>query len=603
MNKQYLKHQVVMETGADGALLLSSPRALGPVARNTGEWLHKHARDAAQRVFIAERSGAGWREVRYGEALGMVRAIGASLLERGLGPDKPLIVLSGNGVDHGLLSLAAQYVGVPVIPVAEQYSLIQGAHDRLNHILRLSGPAMAYVQDPVRYGDALRLDALQGVEIVSASSAVADGVTGFDELLKASPGPVLDAIHSTVGPDTLAKILFTSGSTSLPKGVETTHAMMCVNQAQIAGCFTFLDDHPPRILDWLPWNHVFGGSHNFNLMLANGGSLYIDDGKPTRDAFARSLENMAMHAGTISFNVPVAYGMLVKALEKDKALRRKFFTDLDMIFYSGASLPQEIWQALESFALSETGSVPLMTSSWGMTETAPAVLMVHEPVDRSGRIGVPMAGATAKLLPLGEKRFELRVKGPNVMRNYFRDPQKTREAFDEEGYLITGDAVRFADPERMEAGLSFDGRVAEDFKLLSGTWVHASHIRLAALGALAPLAQDVVVTGHDRMEIGLVMFPDKAALDAAGISSEMVDGALGGEVLIGEIERRLRQLATLSTGSSTRISRAIIVAEPPSLQDHEVTSKGNLNNRQVLARRADMVARLYDENETAVAKV
>ncbi|MCB1448846.1 MAG: feruloyl-CoA synthase [Nitratireductor sp.] len=600
---EYLPHAVNREDRGDNTILLTSPRALGPVARNTGEWLHRWAEEAPQRVFIAERWGAGWREVSYQQALEMVRAIAASLLGRGLGPERPVVVLSGNSVDHGLIALAAQYAGIPVVPVAEQYSLIPGAHDRLRHVIEMTRPGLVHVGDAERYGDALSLDALAGIEVASSRPGTRKGVTDFAELLKGDAGAGLDAIHADVGPETLAKILFTSGSTSMPKGVMTTHGMMCVNQAQIGGCFPFLSAHPPKIVDWLPWNHVFGGSHNFNLMLSNGGSIYIDDGKPTRDGFARSLENLAMHAGSIAFNVPLAYGMLVQAFEKDAALRGRYFADLDMIFYSGASLPQEIWQALERYALAETGRKPLMTSSWGMTETAPATLMVHEPVTRSGLVGVPMPGITVKLIGLDEGLFELRVKGPNVMKGYFRDREKSAEAFDGEGYLITGDAVRLADSSRLEAGLSFDGRISEDFKLLSGTWVHAAQIRLGAMGALAPLVQDIVVTGHDKRDIGILIFPDKAQLAQAGLDGEETDGCLAGAALRSEIGKRLEHLAKSSTGSSTRVARAIILASPPSLEHHEVTSKGNLNNRKVLEGRADLVARLYDDNDLAIIRI
>ena len=600
---EHLPHAVSIEDRGDGTILLTSPRPLGPVARNTGEWLHRWAGERPQDVFIAERSGAGWREVSYGEALAMVRAIATALLERDLGPDRPVVVLSGNSVDHGLLALAAQYAGIPVAPVAEQYSLIPGAHDRLRHVIELVRPGLVFADDAARFGDALALEVLSGIEVVSSKPQGRAGVTAFGDLLKARPGGGLDAAHAAVGPDTLAKILFTSGSTSMPKGVMTTHGMMCVNQAQIGGCFPFLHTHPPKIVDWLPWNHVFGGSHNFNLMLSNGGSIYIDDGKPTRDGFARSLENLSMHAGTIAFNVPIAYAMLVQAFGKDEALRRRFFAGLDMIFYSGASLPQDIWRALEDFAIAESGRRPLMTSSWGMTETAPATLMVHEPVDRSGLIGVPMPGISVKLIEAGEGRFELRVKGPNVMKGYFHAPEKTAEAFDTEGYLITGDAVRHADPARLETGLAFDGRISEDFKLLSGTWVRAAQIRLGAIAALAPLVQDIVITGHDKREIGILVFPDRAQLAQAGLTASENGGALTGDALMAEFRSRLEELASKSTGSSTRIARAIILAAPPSLESHEVTSKGNLNNRKVLEGRADLVARLHGEDDPAVIRI
>lgn len=599
-----IPHNVCLESRADKALLLGSCHALGDVVRNSGSWLHRWAREAADRVFIAERYGDGWRELGYGETLQMVRAIAASLLARGLNEARPIAILSGNSVDHGLLSLAAQYAGVPVVPLAEQYSLIPEAHVLLRYIVQKVRPAMVFVSDAQAYGAAIALDDLEGVEIVASKPENAPvAVTPFAELLKGSNSVDLDAAYQNVGPDTLAKILFTSGSTSSPKGVCTTHGMMCVNQAQIIACFPFLREKPPKLLDWLPWNHVFGGSHNFNIILSNGGSLYIDNGKPTKDRFALSLQNLREQPGTLSFNVPAAYIMLLDAMRKDAGLRQKFFADLDLILYAGASLPQDVWQGLEQFAMQERGSVPMMVSSWGMTETAPSALLQHEPIDRSGVVGVPLPGVTVKLLPDEEMRCELRVKGPNVMKAYYDDPEKTAATFDEEGYLITGDAMRFVDPVNPTAGLVFDGRISEDFKLLTGTWVHASLLRLKALEQLVPVALDVVIAGQDRSDIGVLIFVNQEALGTLGITVQEDGGVLGGDVVKAEVLKRLEKLAETATGSSTRIVRALVMLEPPSIKDHEVTSKGSLNAHKILERRADLVARLYDDNDAAVVRI
>ena len=288
----------------------------------------------------------------------------------------------------------------------------------------------------------------------------------------------------------------------------TTHRMMCTNQVQLADAMPFLRARPPRIVDWLPWNHVFGGSHNFNMMLANGGSLYIDDGKPVKGLFERTVENLSLITGTLCFNVPVGFSMLLGALRKDAGLRQRFFEDLDMIFYAGASLPQDIWQGFEHMAVETKGEVPLITSSWGLTETAPAMMLQHEPTENSGVVGVPLNGVTAKLIPDGEMRCEVRVKGPNLMPGYFEAPEKTAEAFDDEGFFITGDAMRFVDPEDINKGMKFDGRISEDFKLLTGTWVRAAQLRIDILAALSPLASDLVVTGADKSEIGVMIFPN-----------------------------------------------------------------------------------------------
>jgi feruloyl-CoA synthase len=600
---EFLKHAVTRTQRDDGTMLLRSDYTLGPVTDRTVDWLHNWAEKTGDNVFIAERSGAGWREECYAATLQKVRAIAASLLARGMGPDTPILIMSGNGVDHGLLTLAAQYVGVPTVPVAEQYSLITGAHGRLQHAVELVRPKMAYVIDADQYGAAIAHEALKGVEIVATQTGQASNVTSFESLLKGDGGVDVDAALAKVTPDTVAKILMTSGSTSLPKGVLTTQKMMCVNQTQIADSLPFLRERPPRIVDWLPWNHVFGGSHNFNMMLANGGSLYIDDGKPVKALFGRTLENHSMITGNIVFNVPMGFSMLLAGLQKDAGLRQRFFENLDMVFYAGASLPQDVWEGFENLAMEVKGEVPLITSSWGLTETAPATMIQQEPTESSGVIGVPMTGVTLKLLPDADMRCEVRVKGPNVMGGYFEDPIKTKEAFDDEGFFITGDAMTFVDPKDINRGMRFDGRISEDFKLLSGTWVRAAGLRLELLAALAPFAGDLVVTGQDRDQIGLMIFPDRDAIEGAGYTLEEDNGAYVCPKLLAEIQQRLTARASGSSGSSTRITRAIVLAEPQSLTDGEITAKGNLNFRKVLTRRAELLTRLYDDDASGIAKL
>ena len=600
---QFLEHSVAREDRPDGTILLRSNYALGPTVDKTGEWLHRWAKESPETVFIAERSGAGWREESYAATLQKVQAIAQSLLARGMGPDTPILIMSGNGVDHGLLSLAAQYIGVPTAPVAEQYALIHGAHGRLQHAIELIGPTMAYVVDADQYREALALDALSGIEIIASRPGPHANVTPFDDLLKGDASVDLAAGYKAVTPDTVAKILMTSGSTSAPKGVMTTQRMMCVNQTQLADSLPFLRERPPRVVDWLPWNHVFGGSHNFNMMLANGGSFYVDDGKPVQGLFDRTLENLSMVTGTLVFNVPVGFGMLLGALREDSGLRERFFSDLDLIFYAGASLPQDVWEGFEAMAMEVKGEVPLMTSSWGLTETAPATMMQQEPTDRSGVVGVPMTGVTVKLLPDEEMRCEVRVKGPNVMPGYFQNPEKSSEAFDEEGFFITGDAMVFVDPADINRGMKFDGRISEDFKLLTGTWVRAAQLRIDMLACLAPLAADLVITGADRNEIGVMMFPDVAELKREGFDLCDDDGAYRCRLLQGEIHRRLAERACEISGSSTKVSRAIVLSEPASMPEGEMTAKGNLNFRKILTRRKDLLERLYDNADPAIITI
>lgn len=596
-NLPYVAHQVTREDRADGSILLGSSLPIGPIANETGEWLHHWANAAPQRAFLMERSGPGWREISYQETLQQVRATAAALLAKRMGPGKPIIVLSGPGIDHGVLMLAAHYIGAPIVPLAEQYSMIPEARSRLRYCIEKIAPAMVYASDGNLFDSALREESLTHVEKIVSQNAPA-GATIFADLLKGAPDAALDEAHSKIGPDTLAKILFTSGSTGNPKGVPQTQGMMTVNQAQYLACLPLLSEKPPVIVDWLPWNHVFAGNSDFNMILSNGGTLILDDGKPVKGLFDRTLENLAMHTGTLSFNVPIAYSMLVKALRDDSSLRRRFFADLDMIFYAGASLPADIWSALEDMSRQETGKVPMMTSSWGLTETAPAAVIHHQGGAESGMIGVPMPLLEVKLLPYQDDRYEIRVKGPNVITAYFEEPEKTVESFDDDGYFITNDAVRFIDADDVSHGVRFDGRISEDFKLMTGTWVQAATIRLRLLAALEGKVQDLVVTGADRQQIGLLIFPLPTAVQIDPDDVVVVDPNY-----CEQIRQCLLQLATQSTGSSNRVARALIVAKPPSVKDAEITAKGSLNIAAILRARSELLERLYDDDDPATIRI
>ena len=587
-----IPHQVTTETREDGAILMRSELELGPVARVASDWLETWASAEPGRVFLAERSGDGWREITYAEAWEMVQGLAAGLLEQDLGPQKPLMILSGNSVDHGLVSLAAHHVGIPTVPLAEQYSLVRAAHPRLGHAKDLTAPGAVFAADAEAYSDAIELCALPTITSSGGRQTI-----NLQALLK-SQGDVA-GVHKTTGPDTVAKILMTSGSTSAPKGVVTTQKMMTTNQAQIRACLPFLGERPPVMVDWLPWNHVFGGSHNFNMALANGGTIYIDDGKPLPSQFPRTLENLARVAGTISFNVPVGFAQLVRALREDADLRATYFSNLDMIFYAGADLPQETWLALEDLAREE-GRAPLINSSWGLTETSPGALIQHEPVSGESRIGVPMPGLTLKLLELGNGRFEARVSGDTIFTEYLGQPEKTADAFDDEGFFITGDAMKFAVPDDPARGMRFDGRLSEDFKLASGTWVRAATLRLELLDLLAPLVSDLVICGAGREELGLLLIPNRAALEAAGLT---LDDSGPVCLPLAALAERLQPAAAPDRGSARRIARVLIASAPPSMPEGEMTAKGNLNIPRFLQTRADLVARLFDESDPAVMRL
>jgi feruloyl-CoA synthase len=565
--------KVDLEKRCDGALVLRSPQKLGPYSRCVTEWLVQWSDREPARAFLAERKGEGWRKISYREAYGAVRRIGEALLERGLGAERPVAILSDNSIDHALLALGAMHVGVPVAPVSPAYSLMSKDFGKLKYIFELVQPGLVFAADPQRFGPAL--------EAVGAKS------TPVAELLETNPGSLLEREHAKVGPDTVAKILFTSGSTGIPKGVINTHRMLCANQQMLLQAWPFVHEAPPVLVDWLPWNHTFGGNHNFNMLLRHGGTLYIDGGKPLPGLVETTVRNLKEVAPTLYFNVPRGYDLLLPYLESDAHLRRNFFRQLEVLFYAAAALPQNLWDRLLRLAREErAGGDFAMLSAWGSTETAPLATSVHFHMDRPGVIGLPVAGCELKLVPFGGK-LEVRVRGTNVTPGYYKRPDLTASAFDEEGFYRIGDAVKLADARDPAKGIVFDGRVAEDFKLSTGTWVNVGQVRMRLIAAADPLVQDAVVTGHDRNEVGALVFLSPAA---QGLTPE-------------EIERRLRDVLKKLAGeggSSTHPRRLLVMSEPPSTDANEITDKGYMNQRAVLERRAALVERLYAGGEGVI---
>ncbi len=557
--------EVRVERRADGTTVLRSPQPLRGYERSVGEWLLRWAKQAPQRVFLAERDGEQWRKVTYAQALDAARRIGQALLERGLGPEKPVAILSDNSVDHGLLALGAMHAGVPVAPISPAYSLMSKDFAKLKAIFELLRPGLVWTGDTQKFAPAL--------------AAVGTQATPLAKLLDADAAARIDEAFARVGPDTVAKILFTSGSTGVPKGVINTQRMLVSNQQMLAQVWPFLEDRVQTIVDWLPWNHTFGGNFCFNVILRNGGTLYVDGGKPAPGLVEITARNLKEVSPTMYFNVPRGFDLLMPFLENDAQLRRNFFRDLDMLFYAGAALPQNLWERLEALALAEKNGELSMISSWGSTETAPSAAAVHYPIERAGVIGLPNPGCELKLVPAAGK-LEVRVKGPNVTPGYYRRPDLTAAAFDEEGYYRIGDAMKFADPAAPEKGLVFDGRVAEDFKLTTGTWVHVGAVRVQLIAAGNPLIQDAVITGHDRDEVGALVFLSPAAKDLA---PEAVRARIGAAL----------QALAAEGGSSMHPVRALILAEPPSIDAGEITDKGYINQRAVLERRAALVEQLH----------
>jgi feruloyl-CoA synthase len=563
--------RVEVEKRAGGTMLLRSPQKLGGYARCVTEWLVKWSDQAPERVFLAERTSSGsWQTLKYREAYGAVRRLGQALLDKGLGKDKPVAILSDNGIDHALLALGAMHVGVPVAPISPAYSLMSKDFGRLKAIFDLLQPGLVYAADPQKFAPAL---AALGAKSVSVP-----------EMLETNPGSTVEREFSKVNPRTVAKILFTSGSTGMPKGVINTHEMLCANQQMLAQAWPFVEERPPVVVDWLPWNHTFGGNHNFNLVLRNGGTLYIDGGKPVPGLAEQTAKNLAEISPTMYFNVPRGYDLLLPLLEKDAALRRNFFRDLDMIFYAAAALPQNLWDRLSSLSKQEQKQTAML-SAWGSTETSPLATSVHFPMERPGVIGLPVAGCELKLVPAAGK-LEVRVRGANVTPGYYKRPDLTAAAFDEEGFYRIGDAVKLADPADPARGIVFDGRVAEDFKLSTGTWVHVGALRVKLIAAGDPIIQDAVITGHDRDEIGALVFLSPAAK------------SLGLE----ELRNKLGTILESHRGepSSARISRLMVMSAPPSIDANEITDKGYLNQRAVLERRAALVERLYSSSDLVI---
>ncbi len=562
---RFASPQVTMERRPGGAIVLRSPEPLGPYPRAIGEWLERWAREAPDRVLVAERAGEGWRRVTYREALDAARRIGQALLERGLGKDRPVAILSDNGVDHALLALGAMHVGVPVAPISPAYSLMSKDFAKLRAIFELLKPGLVYAADPAKFAPALQ--------------AVGASATPIGALLEKPGSSRVDDAFAAVTPDTVAKILFTSGSTGLPKGVINTQRMLCSNQQSWAQLWPFLEARPPVIVEWLPWNHTFGGNATFNMILRNGGSIYVDGGKPMPGLVETTVRNLKDVSPTMHFNVPRGFDLLLPFLESDAALRKSFFRDLDLVFYAGAALPQNLWERIERLAIAEKSGRLAMLSAWGSTETAPMSTCVHMPIERAGVIGLPAPGSEIKLVPSGGK-LEARVRGPNVTPGYFKRDDLTRAAFDEEGFYRIGDALRLADPAAPEKGLVFDGRVAEDFKLTTGTWVHAGAVRVKLIAAANPLVQDAVITGHDRDEVGALVFLSAAAKD------------LSPETIRERLSAALKALLA-EGGSSTHPVRLLVMTEPPSIDANEITDKGYINQRAVLERRAALVEKLY----------
>jgi feruloyl-CoA synthase len=588
---------VVLEREPSGVIHIRTAQVLPPYHATLSEPLEHWAKAAPDRIFLAQRGTEGrWRTLSYAQVLALTRRIGAALLRRGLSRDKPIAIVSGNDIEHALLALAAMNVGIPYAPISAAYSLLSSDFGKLRAIIDLLTPGLVLANDGLPFARALYATVPDSIELVVTRNPLGDRkTTMFADLIGAQDDAGVAAAQRQVTPDTIAKFLFTSGSTGTPKAVINSHRMLCSNQAMIAAGFAFVQDEPPVVVDWLPWSHTFGSNHNFNMVLVNGGSLYIDDGNPTPPGVPKTARNLREIAPTIYFNVPKGYEALVPHFRADEALRKNFFSRLKVLFYAGAGLNQTTWDDLTQLAIETTGERIIFLSSLGSTETSPLALACTFDFDRPGNIGLPAPGVELKLVP-NEGKLEARLRGPHITPGYWRQPQLTRDAFDEGGFYRIGDALKFADPADAGKGFLFDGRIAEDFKLSTGTWVSVGPLRARFIDACAPLVRDVVFAGPDRDDIVALVFPDLEA--CRKLAPEHAADAAPAAVLDDVRVRRkfaamLEALAATSPGSSTRVMRAVLMAEPPSMDKGEMTDKGSINQRAVLKNRAALVDELY----------
>ena len=585
-----------VETPDDG-FILRAQAGLGDYPDTLCHHVEHQAATTPDRDFLAERADDGaWRRITYGGFRDTARAVAAGLLTRGIGADSPVMLLSDNGIDNALMQFGAMYAGIPAAPVSPAYSLMSQDHAKLRFIFDLLKPKLVFAENGAAFAAALSVLDLDGVEVVLSRNPP-DGVTAtaFSDFCQTEEGPEVAAACAALGAGTTAKILFTSGSTGFPKGVINTHGMMCSNQQAMAQVWPFLEDRPPVLLDWLPWHHTFGGNHNLNMVLRNGGTLYIDAGKPAPGLIDTTIQNLHEVQPTLYFNVPRGFDMVLPYLEADPDLAANLFAELDLIFYAAAALPQSLWERLETLSAGVGTRDVVMTTSWGATETAPAVTSAHFPLDGAGNIGVPLPGCELKFLPNGTK-LEMRVRGPNVTPGYFGRSDLTEEAFDEDGFYRIGDAGKPVDPADPAKGVFFDGRVSEDFKLLTGSWVSVGTLRVAAIAACTPVIQDAVVTGHDRDDIGLLIFPNPAGcaevagMDAAAPLAELVHAPAVREFL----RERLGAYNEANPASSTKIAQVLMMTAPPTIDSGEITDKGYINQRAVIECRGELIERLYD---------
>ena len=601
--------RVSLRDGAPGVRYMQAEQNLQVYSERITDRLKLWAQTRPEQTFMARRarladgSTGDWIHLTYAQAWDSARSIAQALLDRKLSVERPVVILSENDLEHAQLALGCLVAGVPFVPTSPAYSLISQDFDKLRHVLKTVTPGLLFAADGKRYGKAIAAVASDDMEVVLTNGSVA-GVASipFADLLATQATGAVDAAMAATGPETITKFLFTSGSTKLPKAVINTQRMWCANQQQMAQSMMALTEKPLVLLDWLPWNHTFGGNHNFGMVLYHGGTLYIDDGKPTPALVGETLRNLREIAPTVYFNVPTGFEAIAQAMQTDAVLRKNLLSRVKMFFYAGASLAQPIWDSLFATAEAEIGERIVMTTGMGMTESGPFAVFVTSPNVKAGDLGVPTPGLELKLMDMGGKT-ELRYRGPNITQGYWRAPQETAAHFDEEGFFCSGDAVTWIDPDDEHQGLKFDGRIAEDFKLATGTFVSVGPLRAKITAAGAPYVQDVVLTGLDLKEVGAMVFPTQAVRGLSGLPADasMAD-VLASAPVVAHFQTVVDALSKNSTGSANRIARLCLLAEPPTIDRSEITDKGSINQRAVLTHRATTVEALHADTLPIIIK-
>ena len=601
--------RATVRDGETGVHYLRADQDLGPYPERLTDRLVHWAKERpdqtlfARRVKNADGSSGDWKHISFAQALDAARRIGQGLLNRGLSAERPVLILSENDLEHALLALGCLYAGVAYCPTSPAYSLISQDYDKLKHVIKTLTPGMVFASDALRYSRAMLATVAEDVELVCTNGTVPGrDTTSFAALMATEPTPAVDAAMAATGPDTIAKFLFTSGSTKMPKAVINTQRLWCANQAQMAASMPVLAEKPLVLVDWLPWNHTFGGNHNFGMVIYHGGTLYIDDGKPTPALMHETLRNLREISPTVYFNVPTGFEAIANAMKTDDLLRKTLLAKVNMFFYAGAALAQPIWDSLFESAEREVGERIVMGTGLGMTESGPFGIFVTSPNVNAGDLGLPTPGLELKLVDM-QGKTEVRYKGPNITPGYWRQPEETAEAFDEEGFFKTGDAVKWIDETDVHQGLKFDGRIAEDFKLATGTFVSVGPLRGKIIAAGAPYIQDVVLTGLNMKEVGAMVFPTPAVRQLSDLPADAsLHDVLDTPGVLAQFQKIVDELARNATGSANRIARLCLLADPPTIDRGEITDKGSINQRAVLSHRADTVAKLHSDGLRYIIK-